>query len=636
MARSVLDLPWLPAPPADFTEQCRSLSTAAAAGPALQFLAGFSLSPRQSLGFARALARAQAADSDLSPLSAFRLGVLSSNTFDLLLDCLPTAAARYGVALDLVSTPYNQVMQQALDPGSAINTAGLDAVLLAVDHRWLNLDRLSLGGAHRDVVASAIARLTDVVEAIRANSGAPVIVQTLATPPQALFGSFERLVPGSVRSMIAAVNAALPDLVERTGGYLLDTASLAERVGADAWFDDVQWVAYKLPFSSECFPAYADTVGRLLGAIRGKARKCLVLDLDNTVWGGVIGDDGVEGIQIGENHPKGEAFLSVQRLALDLRSRGIILAVSSKNTHETALEPFRSHPDMLLREEHIAVFQANWQDKASNLEAIAKVLNIGLDALVLLDDNPAERAQLRAALPMVATPELPNDPSSFAWYLDAAGYFEAVAFTPEDLGRAEAYAAEARRGEVMSHARDLGDYLSSLDMEIEFADFDHQGRQRITQLINKTNQFNLTTRRYTEEEVRRLEGAPDAVTLQVRLKDKFGDLGMIGVIICRPEDDAPDQWEIDTWLMSCRVLGRQVENAMLNALVERVAAKGGRSLLGRYRRSAKNAMVADHYTKLGFTSVSETADESVFSLALDEHTPLSLPMREATPAAEIA
>ncbi|HVV60706.1 MAG TPA: HAD-IIIC family phosphatase, partial [Pseudolabrys sp.] len=536
MAHSIVDLPWLPPAPADFAAQCRAVgSNGEPAGPKLQYLAGFRSPARQASLFARALARCRSNGADLAPLSNFRLGILASATFDLLLDCLPAAAARHGVALELATTPYDQVMQQALDPSSEINKGGLDAVLVAVDHHWLNLDRPALNEAPGARVEAALQKLRAVIEALRMHGRAPAILQTVPAPARAMFGSYDRRVAGTQRAMVDEANRAIAALAAETGSYLLDTAALAEQIGTDRWFDPVQWVSYKLPFSADCFPAYADVLGRVLGSIRGKARKCLVLDLDNTLWGGVIGDDGLEGIVIGQGNPRGESFLAVQQTAFDLRERGIVLAVCSKNDDLVARGPFREHPEMLLRENHIAVFQANWIDKASNLESIAKTLNIGLDALVLLDDNPAERAQIRAALPMVAVPELPDDPSWFAWILTAAGYFEAVSFSAEDKLRAESYASDAQRAEVMAKSRNLGDYLASLEMVIRFAPFDEQGRQRITQLINKTNQFNLTTRRYTEAEVTAMEADPSVFTLQVRLSDKFGDLGMIGVVICRPD-----------------------------------------------------------------------------------------------------
>ena len=634
MTASIRDLPWLPAAPEDFSARCRALGAAdGKAGAAIQQLAGYALRPAQAANLGKAVARLRASGCDLMPLSAFRLGVLSNATFDLVADGLAAAAARHGVALEVVTTPYGQVMQQALDPRSSINVAGLDAVLVAVDHRGLQLAQPSLVGSAQHQVRAAIDSLRAVVNGLHDHGGAAAILQTVPTPPQALFGNYDRKVSGSLRAMIAAANEEIAGLADETGSYLLDVAALAERVGTDAWFDPVQWVSYKLPFAADCNAIYADMVGRLLGAIRGKARKCLVLDLDNTIWGGVIGDDGMQNIKVGQGDPVGEAFLAVQQYALDLRERGVILAVSSKNLDEVARQPFREHADMLLREKHIAVFQANWFDKPSNLEAIAKTLNIGLDALVLVDDNPAERAHVRAALPMVAVPELPEDPSWYPWYLAAAGYFEAVGFSSEDRIRAESYASDAERAAVMASARDVGEYLAALDMVMTIAPFDEGGRQRIAQLINKTNQFNLTTRRYTEADVAAMETDPSVHTMQVRLKDKFGELGMIAVVIARESPTRGDVvWDIDTWLMSCRVLGRKVEAAMLARLVAAARRRGVKHLTGTYVPTAKNSMVADHYTKLSFTPVAEAdAGRRRFRLDIADYAAPELPMQVIEP-----
>ena len=318
----------------------------------------------------------------------------------------------------------------------------------------------------------------------------------------------------------------------------------------------------------------------------------------------------------------------MQKFAIELRDRGIILAVCSKNDDAVARGPFRDHPDMLLRESHVAAFHANWVDKPSNLEAIAKKLNIGLDALVFLDDNPAERAQVRAALPMVSVPELPEDPSLFSWYLAAAGYFEAVTFSAEDRLRAQAYASDLQRAEIIVKSRDLGDYLTSLGMVITFAPFDDKGRQRIVQLINKTNQFNLTTRRYTEAEVVAMQADESIFTLQVRLADKFGDLGMIGVVLCRPAYDDPSTWSIDTWLMSCRVLGRQVEQAMLAKVLAEAKKRSVRRLVGTYIPTTKNSMVSEHYKKLRFQQINSSNEgQTDWELNVSEYMIPKLSMR---------
>lgn len=627
MSFSIENLPWLPPAPADFADRCKALATATEqAGALAAGLATHGLTPGQSARFARALGKARAADRSMAPLGSFRLGVLASFTADLLLDCVPAACVRHGVAVDLVTTPYDQVFQQALDPQSALHRAKVDGALVLVDHRWFRLDRPILSGAEA-FVAECAANLAGIVDALRA-SGALVILCTVPTPPEPLFGGFDAQAPGSPRRNIAALNERIRELARGAGCCLLDLAAIAERVGTDAWFDAVQWAAYKLPFAATLNPVVADHIGRLVGALRGKARKCLVLDLDNTCWGGVIGDDGIDGIEVGQGGARGEAFLSVQKMALDLRARGVMLAVCSKNTDEVARGPFRRHPDMLLREEHISVFQANWLDKPSNLEAIARTLNIGLDALVFLDDNPAERAQARAALPMVAVPELPQDPALYARTLLAAGYFEATSFSAEDLLRVESYASDAQRAEVFTKSRDLGDYLKALEMEMTFSPFDGPGRQRIAQLVNKSNQFNLTTRRYTEAEVAAMEADPDVCTAQVRLKDKFGDLGMIAVAICRTAADARDVWEIDSWLMSCRVLGRRIEEAMLAEIVADARRAGVRTLRALYAPTEKNSMVAEHYDRLGFTRLETLPDgRRTYSLNVADHAAAEIPIR---------
>ncbi len=629
MSVSAIDLPWLQEAPADFSARCRATGSGKeASGRDLQFLGGFRLTSRHASHLARALRRCRAESKDLFPLSPVRMGVLAGATSDLLLDDLVAAGTRHGIALEIISAPYNQVAQQAFDPTSLINLAKADAILVAVDHRWLKLDRPVLDRDAAQTVADRIGQLREIVRALQIHSGAPAILQTLPIPPMPLFGSFDRRVRGSVRAMIDEANRAVSELAEKTSSYLLDVAALAEHVGTDRWFDPVQWAAYKLPFSADCVPVYADHIGRLLGAIRGKARKCLVLDLDNTIWGGAIGDDGVAGIFVGQGDARGEAFFAVQCAALELRERGIMLAACSKNDESVARTPFREHREMVLKEEHFAAFNANWIDKPSNLEAIAKTLNIGLDALVLLDDNPAERAEVRAAIPEVAVPELPQDPSWYAWYLRVAGYFEAIAFSPEDRLRIASYTADAQRAQVITKARDVGEYLTSLEMKISFAPFDAPGRQRVAQLINKTNQFNLTTRRYTEREVMAMEQDPAAFTLQVRLADKFGDLGMIGIVICRPGADDSATWEIDTWLMSCRVLGRKVEQAMLAKVVSEAAKRGIRRLIGIYIPTAKNGMVAEHYRRFGFRRVSgENSSQTMWELDVSEYFPPAVPMQ---------
>jgi FkbH-like protein len=488
--------------------------------------------------------------------------------------------------------------------------------------------KLSLGDDETSAatVRGVIAYLQALRNGIKANSNAVCIFQNFAPPVEQLFGSLDRALPGTLRNLIDGINRELAEFVLGSGDVLLDVAGLAETVGLADWHNTKLWNMAKFSFSDELIPLYADHVGRALAAIRGKSQKVLILDLDNTVWGGVIGDDGLEGIQIAQGDARGEAHLAVQRLALDLRQRGIVLAVSSKNNDEVAREPFEKHPEMLLKLEHIAVFQANWNDKATNIQAIAEELSLGLDAMVFLDDNPVERGLVRKLLPQVAVPELPEEPAYYARTLAAAGYFEAVAFATEDLKRAGFYQDNAKRANLQKQVGGVDAYLASLDMTITFQPFDATGRARIVQLINKSNQFNLTTRRYTDPEVAAAENDPAVFTLQVRLTDVFGDNGMISVVICRPAEAGA--WQIDTWLMSCRVLGRKVENMVLRKILDHARATGIQKLIGTYRPTDRNKLVVDHYAKLGFTKTAEEESGLTrWELLVNGAEPVSAPMK---------
>ncbi|MET4045491.1 FkbH-like protein [Bradyrhizobium sp. RT6a] len=561
----------------------------------------------------------------LHPLIPFRLGLIGNGTLDLIVPLLIASAARHGFSLECITGAYDQFLQDALQPDSTLNTARPDAVLVALDHRGLAL-RASPGDeqAAADSVEAAIGLLELIRAAIARNSGALCIVQTLAAPPEGLFGSFDRALTGTTRNLVDRFNQQVCGSVQQSTDLLLDVAGIAETVGLADWHSPAQWNLAKLPFADAYVPLYADHVCRIIGAMRGKSRRCLVLDLDNTVWGGVIGDDGLDGIQLAQGDATGEAFLSVQQAALALRARGIVLAVSSKNTDAVARRPFKEHPDMLLKEEHIAVFQANWDDKAANIRAIAKELSLGLDSLVFLDDNPVERGLIRREIPEVAVPELESDPADYARTLAAAGYFEATEFSEEDRSRAQMYQANARRLSLLGQTSDLQSYLRSLEMRIVFGSFDGTTRSRVTQLINKSNQFNLTTRRYTESQVEQLELDQEAMSLHARLFDKFGDNGIICVVICRPS--RPETWTIDTWLMSCRVLGRCVEQAVLAEILLRARAAGVSILEGIYIPTERNEMVREHYGKLGFSRIEEASDGSIRWELKTDMQPGDLPM----------
>lgn len=642
MSSSILTaLSWLPRPPQDFRARITALTTAqnASCGNALRFLASHALDCNQLTSLTRAIARLREAGADFKPLKPLRLGLISNGTTALIGPALIATAARHGILLELIETDYAQTVQEALAPDSRLNRSQPDLVLIAINGRGLPL-QCAIGDpmSATKAVAEALGTLALIRDGIQRGCGVPCIFETITRPAETLFGSYDRRVAGTARDLADSFNRGLVERLHGSPDFLLDVAGLAEAVGLAEWNDSAQWHLAKLPFAQKMVPLYADHVARLLAAVLGKSRRCLVLDLDNTLWGGVIGDDGVAGIIIGQGSPVGEAHLDIQSTALRLRDRGVVLAVSSKNENDVARLPFREHPDMLLREDHIAVFQANWQDKASNLRAIAETLSLGLDSLVLLDDNPAEREQVRQAVPEVAVPELPEDPALYSRILLGSGYFESVVFSDEDRIRADYYQANATRAVLLEKAGNLDEFLASLEMTITFAPFDEVSLDRIAQLVAKSNQFNLTSRRYTAGQLMALARDPKVFTLQVRLIDRFGDNGMICVVICRNDQAI---WEIDTWLMSCRVLGRRVEEAVLHEIASNARRAGAAQLCGRYVRSERNAMVKEHYGKLGFRLQAEhdngNADWVLDLAALGRiELPMTIQRRNATFAAATA
>ena len=622
------DLSWLPACPPGFNRLCRAKleSSGGNFGAEIRQIANYALDDNQLFRLAETIEAGLAKGYEPKPLQPFRLGVASNGTSELICKGIAATAARHGFALSGVTTGYDQALQDSVSPDSALTRFQPDAVLIALD--WRSLPLLPCPGdakAAESAIDATLDYLDTIRNAIRHNTGAVSIVQNLATPPETTFGSLDRILEGTLRFLIDGVNAGLAKRLRGSSDLLYDVAGLAGTVGFANWNSPSEWNLAKLPFSQALLPLYADHVCRLLAALRGRSRRCLILDLDNTLWGGVIGDDGLKGIQIGSGDAVGEAYLTFQQYVLSLRQRGIVLAVSSKNEDETARMPFRQHPDMLLQEKDFAIFQANWNDKASNIRAIADTLALGLDAMVFVDDNPFERNLVREALPEVAVPELPEDPADYARTLSAAGYFEAVSFSEEDVKRASYYAGNAQRATMERQVGDVATYLASLEMEIDFRPFDEAGRARITQLINKSNQFNLTTRRYNEAQVAHFEADAKVLTLQVRLRDKLGDNGMISVVICSASAD--DVWEIDTWLMSCRVLGRRVEEAVLHELVDHARRRGASRLRGVYCPTNRNKLVEQHYAKLGFTQIQTREDSStVWELAVASVQAQPLPM----------
>jgi FkbH-like protein len=566
----------------------------------------------------RVFTRALTANGGRLPgLESVRLAILGSATTSHLPAGIRVAGLRYGLAIEIYEAPYGMYWQELMDASSELHSFRPEVLLLALDARHLAGAR----GATADVA-------TDLMKACwrqaRSSFSCQVLQQTVLPVFPRLMGNNEARMGHSPATVVEHINELLRPASEAEGVDLvaLDTFSVTE--GLAFWHEAGIWHRSKHEVHPRAAQLYGDQVSRLVAAARGRSAKCLVLDLDNTLWGGVIGDDGLEGIVLGQGNGTGEAFADFQRFAKGLTERGIILAVCSKNDEKNALDPFERHPEMVLKRDDIACFVANWTDKATNLRSIAKTLNIGLDSLVFADDNPVERALIRQELPLVRVPEMPGDPADYVGTIAAAGYFEGLRITDEDKARSQLYQQNAERTRLMESATDMEGYLQSLNMEMSALPFEGVGLARVTQLINKTNQFNLLTERLSEAEVAERMRDPQVITLQVRLTDRFGDNGIIAILIARIRGVEAD---IETWLMSCRVLGRRVEEACLNVLAERCIEGGVQRLIGRYRPTEKNGMVKDLYRRLGFERLTEEPDgSSSWLLDLNAFERTSVPM----------
>lgn len=448
-----------------------------------------------------------------------------------------------------------------------------------------------------------MSRFETIWEKIQSKLGAIVIQNNFDLPPLRPLGNLEASASYGRVNFLMRLNAEFAKYARTHSRFLIhDIQYLSAQVGLNTWFEPTYWYSFHTALSPTATVALARSLAAMVKSVYGKSKKCLVLDLDNTLWGGVIGDDGVQGLLLGRDNAMGEAFQNFQRYVKELQRRGVLLAVCSKNEPEAASQGF-SHPDSILKLEDFSAFKANWNPKPDNIREIAFELNIGLDSFVFVDDNPAERALVAAQLPEVSVPDVGSDVTRFADALEQERYFEVDKIVKEDLSRGSYYSANVQRNVSQGKFEDYGEFLNSLGMVAEIAPFAPVYLERIAQLINKTNQFNLTTRRYTAAEVEAMAKDPQYLTLYGRLNDKFGDNGLVSVLVGRV---ASETLEIDVWLMSCRVLKREMELAMFDTLVEQCQARGIRKIIGVYIPSKKNGMVSGLYGELGFTAADKS------------------------------
>jgi FkbH-like protein len=524
-----------------------------------------------------------------------RIAILGNSTFDLLAPALRICAFAAGIHVETYQGAYGQHHQEILDSSSGLAAFHPSVVFLALDWRSFGLPEVQYD--HGPGVKTHLKELQSLWRHCRERFHALVIQHNFEVPATSAYGRLSMAMESGRARLIQQLNLALWSAASAESGvHILDLDQIASAYGKNRWDDPSLWHAAKQYPAADALPVLARHQVALLRASLGLSPKCLALDLDGTLWGGVIGEDGISGICLGGS-PEGHAYCEFQAYLKSLKERGIILTVCSKNNEVDAKAAFTSHPEMILSLRDIALFQADWSPKDQNLRKIAKALNIGLESMVFLDDSPVERAWIRRQLPEVQVPELPADPALFIKALDQQLYFEGLEVTADDRNRAEYYRANLERDQFEAASSGLEDFLARLQMRVELRPFDKINLARITQLINKTNQFNLTTSRLTENQVNDLIDSSDQYTQFMRVRDRYGENGITGVLIASRQAGT---LQIDNWLMSCRVLGRKLEEVMLTALLRYAHAVGCKSLVGLYRPTDKNLQVANLYERFGF------------------------------------
>ena len=506
--------------------------------------------------------------------------------------------------LAVFDADYNQIDEQLLFPASDVYAFDAENILL-----WLTTERMyeefldTVFEERENFANDVMGKLSHYWELISKHSNARIIQMNFTELDDKALGSYSCIVQNTFTFQLRKLNYLLQDAAsDNRSVYIVDALSVQNRLGTKAFFDDKLYYNAKMTVAMPALPYLAKAVVDVLKAITGKVKKCVIFDLDNTLWGGVIGDDGLAGIEIGELG-KGHVFTNLQRWLKELKEYGIILAVCSKNDEAIAKEPFEKHEEMVLKLADISLFVANWEDKASNIRMIQESLNIGPDSIVFLDDNPFERNLVKEKLPDIEVPELPEDPAQWLVFLQEQNLFEVASYARESGNRTKQYQQEFERRKSEAGYDSIDEYLKSLEMVGMSKSFEPLRFPRIAQLTQRSNQFNLRTVRYTEDEIQRIAQDERYMTLYFTLQDKFGDHGLVSVVIM--EKISKDSLFIDNWVMSCRVLKRGMEEFVMNAVVRNAVKAGYKFIEAEYIPTAKNAMVKGLYQTLGFERVEE-------------------------------
>jgi len=556
-----------------------------------------------------------------SSLLEKRIAVLGGSTTAEVVDQLEIFLLARGIKPVIYQSDYNKYYEDALFPSDALKQFKPDLVYIHTS--FVNIENFPLMAdtveSVEQLLANRLSHFQSVWDGVAKNLQCTIVQNNIEQPWHRPLGNLDGSDYRGRGRFVARLNEMFAQAAaQRSNLYIHDLHYLSARHGIDKWFNPRLWYLYKYALDMEMIPYLAHSLSTLMASLWGFSHKGLVLDLDNTLWGGVIGDDGLEGIQLGAETAEAEAYSDFQRYIASLKERGIVLAVCSKNDEANARLGF-THPDSLLSVSDFSAFRANWEPKAQNVEAIATDINVSLESLVFVDDNAAERDFVRAQLPAVSVPEMGSDITEFIRILDQAALFETPSLSKEDLQRSEHYQKNMQRSLQQAQFASYDDFLISLEMQAEIRPFSSLYMERITQLINKTNQFNLTTKRYTQAEVEKMAASKNHITLYGRLQDKLGDNGLVSVVAGEIKEAA---LHLDLWLMSCRVLKRGMEYAMFNQLCNTAKEKQIKKIVGYYVPTAKNNMVRNLYGQLGFTQTKTSVEEDIWSFDLFSDTPL--------------
>ena len=534
-----------------------------------------------------------------------KIAILGGSTTSEVKDILELFLLKEGIRPEFYESEYNKYYEDIMFSNPILENFNPD--LIYIHTTIMNIDTFpSMTDSQEQVdlkIKDIVSKFKEIWDTAVMKYKAPIIQNNFELPYYRILGNLDASdIHGKVHFVNMLNLAFAKHARENQNLYLNDINYLSSWYGLDKWYDRFYWHSYKYAMGYAVIPYLSHQLSSLIAAIYGKSKKCLALDLDNTLWGGVIGDDGLTGIKIGKETPTGEAYTEFQKYVKELKERGVILSVCSKNEDKNAREGF-THPDSVLKIDDFTSFIANWNQKSDNVQNIAKQINIGMQSIVFVDDNPAERELVKTNCPEVSVPDIGDNIVKFINIIDKAGYFETTVISSDDLNRETYYKDNVAREDFQSGFSSYDEFLDSLDMMAEIDSFKPVYLERITQLTNKTNQFNLTTKRYTASEMYEIYNDPTYIKLYGKMQDKFGDNGLISIIIGRIDGI---EMHIDLWLMSCRVIKREMELAMFDALVKKCIERGVETIIGYYYPTAKNDMVSHLLDMLGFVLVSQS------------------------------